>query len=119
MRLVRAILTGVCVAVLAMYALDCFPASTPDEAMQCCDSMPCPEHSQHGSQNCCQTMPSSHAEFVQPHSPDIAPHAPVLCAFLPVGNALQGLNGPARVLVTANSHAPPLTPAAASTPLRV
>jgi hypothetical protein len=119
MRLARAIFTALLVAGLAAYSLDCSAASTPDEAMQCCDSMPCPHQSDGASQNCCQNMPSLHAPFVQPHAIDMASHAPVILAVLPAVNASPGLKLPANALFAAHSHAPPLSPITTATPLRI
>src|SRR5215467_11908623 len=50
MRVARAILMAFLVAALAAWSLDCFAGSTHDEAMQCCDSMPCPQHNHDGSE---------------------------------------------------------------------
>src|SRR5262249_57818078 len=99
----RAIFMVVLVAALAAYSLDCFAASTPDEAMQCCDSMPCPQHSHDGSEDCCQTMPSLNAPFVQPHVLDIASHAPVVLAVAPSVAAPQAFDLSAHVLVAEHS----------------
>lgn len=119
MRASRAIGVVVLVAALAAYSTDCFAASTPDEAMQCCDSMPCPQQAHHGSEDCCRNMPSLHAPFVQPHAVDTAFHAPVVLAALPATTALQGLVFSANILLAVQSHSPPSAPAAASMPLRV
>jgi hypothetical protein len=118
MRSARAIFMVVLVAGLGVYALDCFAASTPDEAMQCCGSMPCPHDSGDGSQDCCQTMPSLHAPFVRPHTVDNGSHAPVVLAYVPALNASQGLDFFASIQLAAHSHAPP-PPTAASMPLRI
>jgi hypothetical protein len=70
-------------AALAAYRLDCSAGSTAVEAMQCCGSMPCPEHNHDASQNCCETMPSLPATFALPHSVDTAPHPLLPLAVLP------------------------------------
>src|SRR4029077_9961734 len=54
------------VVALAAYSFDCGAALTPEQAMKCCDSMPCSQ-GEHG-QDCCNTMPSAHSSFVQPTS---------------------------------------------------
>jgi hypothetical protein len=117
MRFVRAILTALLVAALAAYSLDCFAASTPDEAMQCCDSMPCPQHD--GSQDCCQTMPSLQAPFVQPHSVDTTSHPLVPVALLAAPTVAQSIDSPSQTLLGALCHAPPDIQVAAQTPIRI
>src|SRR5262249_36976202 len=119
MRLVRAIFAVALVASLAAYSLDCFAASTPDDAMQCCDNMPCPQHSRDASQDCCQNMSSLQAPFIQSHVVDIAGHAPVVLAVLPVSDASQALAFSANIFLGEQSHAPPLAPIASISPLRV
>jgi hypothetical protein len=44
MRFTKPILLAVVAIALATYASDRFAMSTPDEAMQCCDTMPCSSH---------------------------------------------------------------------------
>src|SRR5215471_2604194 len=119
MRFARVIVTVVLVAGLAVYSLDCSAASTPDEAMQCCDNMPCPHHSAQASQDCCQNMPSWQAPLMQSHVVDTAGHAPLVLAVLPAASASQALESSAHVLFAEQSHAPPLPPSASVTPLRV
>jgi hypothetical protein len=62
----RAILVLLVVTALAAYVVDCSGMTTPAEAMNCCQSMPCSSSSH--SQQCCETMPQMHAPFVQPPS---------------------------------------------------
>jgi hypothetical protein len=118
MRLARPILTAVVVVALAGYGLDCSAMSTPEEAMQCCDSMPCPSQGPDHSQDCCKTMPSIQAPFVQPHSAAGALFTLVALALLPDVMASQDVDSSARVLFTALSHAPPI-PQATPAPLRI
>ena len=66
MRWAKAILLAVLVAGLAAYAVDC-GATTPEQSMQCCKSMPCPSQG-HEGRNCCKTMSVMHAPFVLPSS---------------------------------------------------
>ena len=115
----RAIFMAVLIAALGAYAFDCFAASTPDEAMQCCDGMPCPEHTHGDSQDCCRSMPSLHAPFVKSHSFDSASPDFVALAMLPGTVLLPRSDSSARIALAVNSHAPPDAPGAASTPLRV
>jgi hypothetical protein len=118
MRVARLIFVMLLVAGLTVYAFDCSAASTPDEAMQCCDSMPC-HHSHNGSQDCCENMQSSHLPFMQPHSLDTASHASTFHAMLPAADAVPRLDCFAQILLGVNSHAPPGMPTAAVTPLRI
>jgi len=118
MRFIKPILLSLMAIALATYASDCFAMSTPDEAMQCCDSMPCSAHGHEHSQECCKTMPSLHAPFVQPASAHALSFSPVFVAVLPAFNVLKGLNFSAGVL-TAHCHAPPISQIAVSSPLRI
>jgi hypothetical protein len=118
MRFTKPMLLAVVAIALAVYAFDCLAMSTPEQAMQCCDSMPCSSHGHQHSQECCKTMPSMHAPFVQPASAHGLPFLPVFVAVLPAFNASHGLYSPAGVL-TAHCHAPPISQIAASSPLRI
>jgi hypothetical protein len=60
-------LIAVLTVALAGYALDCVGMTTPEQAMQCCNSMRCPSHGHHG-QDCCKSMPSIHVVLGQPSS---------------------------------------------------
>jgi len=118
MRFTKPILLAVMAIALAMYAFDCLAMSTPEQAMQCCDSMPCSSTGHQHSQECCKTMPSMHAPFLQPASAHGPSFLPVFVAVLPGFDALQGLDFSAGVL-TAHCHAPPISQIAASSPLRI
>jgi len=118
MRFTKPMLLAVVAIALAVYAFDCLAMSTPEQAMQCCDSMPCSSHGHQHSQECCKTMPSMHAPFVQPASAHGPSFTPVFVSVLPAFNASQGLNSSAAVL-TAHCHAPPISPIAASSRLRI
>jgi hypothetical protein len=118
MRLVKLILLVAVALAVAVYAIDCGAMTTPDEAMQCCNSMPCSSHSQEHSQECCTTMSSTHAPFVRPASAHDLSFSAVLVAVLPVYSASQDLDSAAGVLAS-HSHAPPIAQAAILSPLRV
>src|SRR5882672_5366839 len=107
MRFAKPILLAVMVVAFATYAFDCLAMSTPEQAMQCCDSMPCSSHGHQHSQECCKTMPSMHAPFVQPASAHDLSFSPVFVAVLPGFNASQDIGAPSKVL-TAHCHAPPI-----------
>jgi len=118
MRFTKPILLAMVAIALAMYAFDCLAMSTPEQAMQCCDSMPCSSHGHQYSQECCKTMPSMHAPFLQPASAQGPSFSPVFVAVLPRFNASQRLDSSAGV-PTAHCHAPPISQIAASSPLRI
>src|ERR1700674_275177 len=118
MRLIRPILLAVMAIAFATYAFDCLAMSTPDAAMQCCDSMPCSSHSHERSQECCKSMPSMHAPFVQTASAHALSCLPVFVAVLPGFSASQVLDSPSMVL-TAHCHAPPVSQATGPLPLRI
>jgi hypothetical protein len=92
--------------------------STPDEAMKCCDTMACSSQGHEHSQDCCKTMPSMHAPFVQPASAHGVSFFAVFLAVLPGTSAAQSFDFSAQFFA-AHSHAPPIPHAAASAPLRI
>jgi hypothetical protein len=118
MHLARPILMAALVIALAAYAFDCPAMSTPDEAMQCCDSMPCPSQGHEHSEDCCKTMTVMHAPFVQPHSVSGVSFSLVLLAILPGVSDFHGFDISVQAL-EANSHAPPIPQTAAPIPLRI
>jgi hypothetical protein len=117
MGFAKPIFLAVVAMLLAVYAFDCDGITTPEQAMQCCDSMPCSSLGHHG-QDCCKTMPEMHSPFTQPssvHDPGVALGLlAVLFAFAePVG-----LDGSVR-RVSAYCHAPPLFRPPSAQPLRI
>jgi hypothetical protein len=117
MRLVKPILLAALAAALTVYAFDCDAATTPEQAMQCCDSMSCSSHGHH-AQDCCKTMPSMHAPFVQPSSAHGVSTAPLVFAVLPAIDNSLALDFSDRV-IAAHCHAPPIGYAPAPLPLRI
>ena len=113
----KPIFLAVLAAALAAYAFDCGAATTPEQAMQCCHSMQCPSHGHH-AQDCCKTMPSMHAPFVQPSSVHGVSYSPLVVAVLPATGESLGFDLSDRV-VAANGHAPPILFALAPLPLRI
>src|SRR5664279_6294280 len=106
MRLGRPIFLAVLVLSLATYALDCGATMTPEQAMHCCNSMPCSSHG-HDGQDCCKTMPSMHAPFVQSSSVRGASFSPVLFAVMPQVGQSPDLAF-AEIGTAADFHAPPI-----------
>ena len=102
---------------LAAYALDCGAMTTPEQAMQCCSSMPCAPQG-HNGQDCCKSMPSMHAPFAQPSSLHTTTHALAAVATL-AASAADGLALPESEIFTGRSHAPPLISPSAFSPLRI
>src|SRR3989442_9700272 len=111
MRFVRPIFLAVLALALMAYAFDC--GTTPlADAMQCCNSMPCSSHGHHG-QDCCKTMPTVRAPFVQPSSVHGVSYSPLVLAVLPATGKSLAL-GSTDGAIAAHCHAPPIhyTPAA-------
>src|ERR1700746_2340862 len=103
-------------AAIALYAFDCGAATTPEKAMQCCDSMPCVSHGHHG-QDCCKTMPSMHAPFVRPSSVNSVSCSIHVFAVLPTFGDPDESLGVSDRPVAANGHAPPILCVTAPLPL--
>ena len=108
---------AVLAAALVFYVFDCTAIATPEQAMECCKSMPCSSHGQ-DDQDCCKTMPTMHALFVQPSSSNVVSPASVPVAVLRTDGELLGIECFARA-VAAHSHAPPILSLAAVLPLRI
>src|SRR5881392_3935350 len=102
MGLLRPILPALLAVALSAYGFDCSAMTTPEQAMQCCNSMHCSSPAHHG-QDCCKRMPSVRSPFVQPSS---------------AHGELPVLDFSARI-IPAHSHAPPLFSFSASVPLRI
>jgi hypothetical protein len=115
MRFAKQLLMAILAFALVAYAFDC-GATTPEQAMQCCNSMPCSSHS-HQGQDCCKTMPAMHAPFVQPSVMRGVSFTPT-AAVLPASNESSGLDSSARI-VPADPHAPPIFYSTAPQPLRI
>lgn len=116
MRFVKPVLLIVLTVVLAAYALDC-GATTPEQAMACCNSMPCSSQGHHG-QDCCETMPAMHAPFVQPSSAAGISYSPAVAAVLTTLDESRDVDSCA-FFVVEHSHAPPLACSQALLPLRI
>src|ERR1700674_3426879 len=117
MRLARTCLLAVLAIALGSYALDCEAAVTPEQAMQCCHSMQCSRHG-HSGMDCCKTMPTMRAPFVQTSSVRGVSFSPVVFAVVPAVGAADGLDSSAGS-VAAHCHAPPMVHLPAPRPLRV
>lgn len=116
MRLRKAIFVVALVASLAAYAIDCGAMTTPEQAIQCCKSMPCSPHG-HQGKDCCKSMEAMHAPFVLASSVQ-APGVSVAAAVFPTSaesNPLQSVFGG----ISARYHSPPAAPSLSLSPLRI
>jgi len=117
MRFSRPVLIAILGFALAAYALDCGAMSTPEQAMQCCNSMPCSSGGHHG-QDCCKTMPAMHAPFVQPSVAHGVSCSPIVVAALAMIDVSPSVNSSTRGTAE-NSHAPPTISSSAPLALRI
>jgi hypothetical protein len=117
MRFGKSVLLLAFAAALATYAVECSAMNTPEQAMQCCGSMPCPPH--HGnSEDCCKTMPSMHAPFLQPAAGPAVSAVHLVLEILPAQRSISNTDFSAKH-VNANSHAPPAGSSPPILPLRI
>jgi hypothetical protein len=117
MRLAKPIFLAVLAVSLAAYAFDCGAATTPEQAMQCCNSMPCSSNGHH-AQDCCKTMQAMHAPFVQASSVHGVSYSPLVLAVLPATGESHALDSSNRA-IAAHCHAPPILHTPAPLPLRI
>jgi hypothetical protein len=117
MGLTKPFFVAVLAIALAAYAIDCGAATTPELAKQCCDSMPCSSHGHHG-EDCCKTMPTVRAPFVQTSSVHGVSYTLFVFAELPASSEVHGLESSDR-MIAAHCHAPPIRYASASLSLRI
>jgi hypothetical protein len=117
MRLVKPILLIAVSLAIAEYATDCGAMTTPEQAMQCCNSMPCSSQGHHG-QDCCKTMPAMHAPFVQSSLVHGIPYSTVVVAVLKTSDQPHGVDSSASAIAE-HSHAPPINYSSAPPPLRL
>jgi hypothetical protein len=102
---------------IATYAVDCSAMNTPEQAMNCCGTMPCPPR--HGnSEECCKAMPSVQAPFMQPPSMHGISYSPVIVAVLTLFDASHGIGSSGRPIVE-HSHAPRIMYSPTPPPLRI
>ena len=118
MTLLRPILVALIACALAGYAVDCAPMASSDEAMQCCETMPCASHSAEHSQDCCKTMPSMQAPFVKSPSTHGLSFSQVAVSTLPVSSETGGIDFSAYV-VASSWHSPSPPDSVTSSPLRI
>ena len=117
MRLTKPILVALLLVTLTAYAVDCVGMTTPEQAMECCNSMPCSSHG-HDGQDCCKTMPAMHADFILASPAHGVFFSPVVVALVPAFMVIEVSNSSARIF-TVHSHAPPASFSSDSLPLRI
>lgn len=113
----RTILVALVGLALTAYASDCMDTASPEQSMQCCQSMSCASHG-HTSEDCCKSMQSVHAPFM--FSAHTNGGSLMTFAFV-VLSAFDGsaeLNS-SRVLIPVYSHAPPGMGVTTPLPLRI
>jgi hypothetical protein len=117
MHFPKAILVAVVTMAAAVYAFDCSAMTTPDEAMQCCNSMPCSPHG-HQGQDCCKTMPSMHRPVVK--SASVHSVEPLGLQLAVLASGQDFVNSDSFIgRLGVHSHAPPRNHAFDLTPLRI
>jgi len=108
MQFVKPILLAVLALSLVAWVLDCSAKTTPDGAMDCCNTMPCSSHGD--SQDCCKTMPSMHPAFVNPRPVQRVEMTPVVLAVLASSLEDSLLNPSAPVAIRQHHPPPDLSP---------
>lgn len=118
MRFAKPISLALLSIALVTYAFDCGAATTSEQAMQCCNSMPCSPHDHEHSQDCCKTMPAMHAPFVQSASAHGVSSFALVFALLPATDEPCSVDCSSRV-IAAHCHAPPIQYTPATLTLRI
>jgi hypothetical protein len=113
----RAVLLVIAVVAFAAYGSDCLAMATPEQAMQCCNSMPCAPDSHHG-QDCCKAMSAIHAPFVQAQPKHVVTVVQ-LGAVSASGLAQTAGICATGVSIARYSHAPPPAHSHPSPPIRI
>ena len=117
MRGLKSVLFVVMMIALAAYAIDCGAMTTPDEAMQCCKSIPCHSHGQ-DSGDCCKTMTAQHVLFLPAISSPAISLQPIAASAAVAVSPRPNAASYARTMASL-SHAPPLPSSISSVPLRI
>lgn len=86
--------------------------------MRCCRSMHCSSHGHHQGRDCCKSMSENHPSFVVPAAKHHQPSGHTVIAFVPESTESPKLDCPFSV-VAAQCHAPPVSRAQASCPIRI
>ena len=113
MRLAKSALFALLALLLAAYVFDCDVIASPEQATQCCGSMPCSPQGHHG-QDCCQNMPAMRGPFVKPSAVQVSFAATL--ALLPIMD--QHPVATSELSETISAAQPDFSPPAVS-PLRI
>jgi len=117
MHFARTVLVTVAAFALAAYGFDCMAMGSPEQAMQCCNSMPCVPNG-HQGQDCCKTMPSVQTAFLQSSAGHIVSltdfGSVIITEFGGRPDASTAIANAASV-----SHPPPIPYSQASPPIRI
>ena len=117
MRFAKTVAVVIAVVALAAYGFDCLAMTTPEQAMRCCNSMPCAPNGHHG-QDCCKTMPSVQAAFLQSSLGHIVSSADFGAVIIP--GADKTSDGNTAIANAASvGHPPPIAYPQASPPIRI
>src|SRR5215472_16323514 len=100
------VLSSALTAALAACGLDCVGLATPEQAMQCCNTVRCHHRSHHGSQDCCSTTPQLHAALGQPSSIQGITFSPVALGVVQAFSYFQIVEF-SSTIIAAHSHDPP------------
>jgi len=119
MGLVRLSLMVTIVAALAAYAIDCSGMSGSDEAMQCCETMPCASQGPGHSQDCCKSMPSGQAPFMQAQRALEFSPSLTFVGVPPGAIGVETTTALGRVVLDSGEHGPPLFEPENRAPLRI
>ena len=93
---------------LAAYGFDCVGMHTPEEAMQCCDTMRChsQHHNGHRSEDCCKSMVQTDADLGPPPALQGISFSPVVVGVLLASNYPHVVDASVGVIAE-HSHDPP------------
>lgn len=116
LRLAKWVLLATLTIALAAYGLDCLGMVTPEQEMQCCDTMQCHSHGHH-NQGCCSTTPQVHYSL-KPASIQRVPFSPVALGVVQGPSGCEIVQFPA-VITSGHSHDPPSLRSIAASPLRI
>jgi hypothetical protein len=117
MRFAGRVLVVLVTVALATYVLDCAGMTTPEQAMQCCNSMRCPSHGHHG-QDCCKTVPATQVALGQPTSIQSIFFSPVALGPVQALADSPSIESSGRVIPEHSHDPPPWCPLPAP-PLRI
>jgi len=115
MRFAKLALAAVVALLLGVYGFDCEAMTTPEQAMQCCGSMPCSPHG-HDGQDCCRTMPTMHVPFVKPSAVPASFHLAIVAS---LAMSHFPIAGSGDRMTTSVFHAPSIFSPPTVSPLRI